>query len=53
MVRITQEMLLKYASHSKQRTNETNSQYLKRLTHIYFQGKHIDDIVSDLITIYH
>ena len=49
MVKITQEMLLKYASHSKQRTNETNSQYLKRLTHIYFQERNIDDIVSNLI----
>lgn len=46
MVKITQEMLLKYASHTKKRSNETNIQYLKRLTHVYFQEKNIDEIVG-------
>ncbi|XP_066917917.1 protein phosphatase 1 regulatory subunit 42-like [Clytia hemisphaerica] len=44
MVKITQDMLVKYASHSKKRSNESNIQYLKRLTHIYFQEKNIDQI---------
>ena len=46
MVKITQEMLLKFASHSKKRSNESNNQYLKRLTHVYFQERNIDEIVS-------
>lgn len=44
MVRITQDLLLKYASHTKQRSNESDSQYLKRLTHIYLQERCIEEI---------
>ena len=49
MVKITQELLLKCASHSKKRSNESNAQYLKRLTHIYFQEKNLDEIVRVFI----
>jgi len=44
MVKISPELLVKYASHTKKRTNETDAQYLKRLTHIYFQERNIDEI---------
>ncbi|XP_065670753.1 protein phosphatase 1 regulatory subunit 42 isoform X2 [Hydra vulgaris] len=44
MVRISVDLLLKYASHTKRRSNESDQQYLKRLTHIYFQEKNIDEI---------
>ena len=51
MVKITQDLLLKYASHSKKRSNESSSEYLKRLTHVYFQEKNLDEIVSDIMII--
>lgn len=46
MVKITSEMLLKYASHTKRMSNESDLQYFKRLTHIYLQEKNIEEIVS-------
>ena len=46
MVKITQELIVKYASHTKQRTNESDSQYMKRITHIYFQERQIDEICN-------
>ncbi|XP_057312632.1 protein phosphatase 1 regulatory subunit 42-like [Hydractinia symbiolongicarpus] len=44
MVKITSEMLLKYASHTKKMSSESDLQYFKRLTHIYLQEKNIEEI---------
>ena len=53
MVLISQDLLLKYASHTKQRTNENDYQYLKRLTHIYLQERSIEEIVRFYFQIYY
>ena len=50
MVRISQDLLLKYASHTKQHSNENDLHYLKRLTHIYLQERSIEEIVRILFS---
>ena len=46
MGKITLEMLAKSPSHTKKRRDETVQQYVRRLTHLYFSEKNIDEIVS-------
>lgn len=46
MGKITLEMLAKSPSHTKKRKDETVQQYVRRLTHLYFSEKNIDEIVS-------
>ena len=46
MVKITLEMIAKSPSHTKKRRDETVQQYVRRLTHLYFSEKNIDEIVS-------
>ena len=46
MGKITLEMLAKSPSHTKKRRDETVQQYARRLTHLYFSEKNIDEIVS-------
>ena len=46
MGKITLEMLAKSPSHTKKRRDETVQQYVRRLTHLYFYEKNIDEIVS-------
>lgn len=46
MGKITLEMLAKSPSHTKKRRDETAQQYARRLTHLYFSEKNIDEIVS-------
>lgn len=49
MGKITLEMIAKSPSHTKKRRDETVQQYVRRLTHLYFSEKNIDEIVSKLI----
>ncbi|PFX27342.1 protein phosphatase 1 regulatory subunit 42-like [Stylophora pistillata] len=44
MGKITLEMLAKSPSHTKKRRDETVQQYVRRLTHLYFSEKNIDEI---------
>ncbi|XP_031559465.1 protein phosphatase 1 regulatory subunit 42-like [Actinia tenebrosa] len=44
MGKITLEMLAKCPSHTKKKRGETLNHYLKRLTHLYFAEKGIDEI---------
>ena len=46
MGKITFEMIAKSPSHTKKRRDETVQQYVRRLTHLYFSEKNIDEIVS-------
>ena len=47
MVKLTIEMITKTApGQNKRRADETVNHYLNRLTHIYYQDKSIDEIVS-------
>ena len=46
MGKITLEMIAKSPSHTKKRRDETVQQYIRRLTHLYFSEKNIDEIVS-------
>eukprot|EP00794_Sanderia_malayensis_P004865 gene4865-5504_t len=46
MVKITSELIIKHGSHSKKQNYENDFQFLRRLTHIYLQEKHIDEIVN-------
>jgi len=46
MGKITLEMIAKSPSHTKRRRDETVQQYVRRLTHLYFSEKNIDEIVS-------
>ena len=39
-------MIAKSPSHTKKRRDETVQQYVRRLTHLYFSEKNIDEIVS-------
>lgn len=60
MGKISFEMIAKSPSHTKKRRDETVQQYVRRLTHLYFSEKNIDEIVSvydlnwcDVITALH
>lgn len=44
MGKITFEMIAKSPSHTKKRRDETVQQYVRRLTHLYFSEKNIDEI---------
>ena len=47
MVKLSVEMITKSTpGQNKRRTDESISHYLNRLTHIYFQDKSINEIVS-------
>jgi protein phosphatase 1 regulatory subunit 42 len=47
MVKLTVEMVTKITpGHNKRRPDETIEHYLARLTHIYYQDRSIDEIVS-------
>ena len=47
MVKLSIEMITKLGpGHNKRRSDETTTHYLNRLTHIYLQEKHIEEIVS-------
>lgn len=46
MGKISFEMIAKSPSHTKKRRDETVQQYVRRLTHLYFSEKNIDEIVS-------
>ena len=47
MVKLSVDMITKFVTgQNKRRADETASHYLNRLTHIYLQEKHIDEIVS-------
>lgn len=48
MGKITLEMLAKCPSHTKKKRDETLQHYLKRLTHLYFAEKGLDEIVSTI-----
>lgn len=50
MGKITLEMLAKSPSHTKKRRDETVQQYVRRLTHLHFSEKNIDEIVSSCET---
>lgn len=52
MGKITLEMLAKSPSHTKKRRDETVQQYARRLTHLYFSEKNIDEIVSRPVWLY-
>ncbi|CAH2285337.1 phosphatase 1 regulatory subunit 42 isoform X1 [Pelobates cultripes] len=44
MVRLTVDLIAKSSHHVKNRKDETNSQYLKKITHLNFSNKNIDYI---------
>ncbi|XP_029190871.2 protein phosphatase 1 regulatory subunit 42-like [Acropora muricata] len=44
MGKISFEMIAKSPSHTKKRRDETVQQYVRRLTHLYFSEKNIDEI---------
>ena len=46
MGKISLELIAKSHSHTKKRRDETVQQYVRRLTHLYFSEKNIDEIVS-------
>ena len=50
MVKISIDLIVKHGSHTKRRKGENFNQYLRRLTHIYFQEKNIEEIVSSFIS---
>ncbi|XP_035666629.1 protein phosphatase 1 regulatory subunit 42-like isoform X4 [Branchiostoma floridae] len=44
MVRLTIDLIARVNTHTKRKRDEPLSQYLRRLTHLYFQERHIDEI---------
>jgi protein phosphatase 1 regulatory subunit 42 len=47
MVKLTIDMVAKLGpGHNKRRPDETVEHYLNRITHMYLQEKHIEEIVS-------
>lgn len=48
MGKISLELIAKSHSHTKKRRDETVQQYVRRLTHLYFSEKNIDEIVSKI-----
>lgn len=46
MVRLTVDLIAKSNLHVKNRRDEPLEQYLRKLTHINFSNKNIDEIVS-------
>lgn len=49
MGKISLELIAKSHSHTKKRRDETVQQYVRRLTHLYFSEKNIDEIVSKIV----
>ena len=49
MVKLTSDLIIRHGSHSKKQNYESDFQFLRRLTHVYCQEKHIDEIVSALV----
>ncbi len=53
MVKLTIEMITKQApGQNKRRPDESVTHYLNRLTHIYYQDKSIDEVVSEFFVVY-
>ena len=50
MVKLTVEIICRGTSgYTKRKRDESTSKYLKRLTHLYLEGRMIDEIVINLI----
>ena len=51
MVKLTMDLIARGTSgYTKKKRDESMQHYLKRLTHLYLEGRHIDEIVSTLFT---
>jgi len=46
MVKLTSDLIIRHGSHSKKQNYESDFQFLRRLTHVYCQEKHIDEITN-------
>ncbi len=47
MVRLSTDLIVKLSiNHNKRKSDESVTQYLSRITHLYLQSKSIDDLVS-------
>ena len=51
MVKLTSDLIIRHGSHSKKQNYESDFQFLRRLTHVYCQEKHIDEIVSAFVLV--
>lgn len=46
MVRLTVDLIAKYSNRAKNNKHQSLQQYLKKVTHLNFSNKNIDEIVS-------
>jgi len=50
MVKLTAGLIVRSSSgYTTRFRNETTNHYLKRLTHVYLEGKSLDDVVSKAV----